>query len=321
MTDLDLDVGEPAPVRRRHPFGAAIALATLLGLTTGGVVASVTRPAPAVAASSALTASSRLQGVLLDPDPVAVVDVTVTGTGREPVTVVSVTAVGPDGARSDAGVFERVLEPGRVDTLTVRVPLTCRDRGTGQKPPVVTVGVRGPGLVQGPAPEGTAPEGTGGADPQGRVVADPTGRLSRIGGLCTAADAALPPGWRDRLPGRIVARSASSLTIEVSGEPPGPLIPFMQGKLSLEPDRAQTTAGPPLRVTLFPPVVRDCSQVAGSLPTTLPMLAVPEGRPPVEVLIQVGPELAGWLLEPFRTACPIGPNDSSVPISPAVTAP
>jgi hypothetical protein len=41
----------------------------------------------------------------------------------------------------------------------------------------------------------------------------------------------------------------------------------------------------------------------------------------VQVLVQVGPVLAEWLVAPYRAACVNGPNDSTDPISPAVTAP
>lgn len=304
MTDLDLDVGEPPVVRRRRPFPAAVAATALAGLVAGGVVASVTRPAPAVAASSVLTATSRLQAVLMDPRPVAVVDVTVTVTGREPVTVTSVTAVAADGARSDAGVPERVLAPGRADTVSVRVPLTCTEGGPAQTPPVVTVGLRAPG-----------------AD-TGEVVADPTGRLSRTGGLCTAADAALPGGWATTLKGTVVGRTPGALTVEVADVPAGQVVLASRDRVHLQPDSADITPGPRLRIRLAPPQIPDdCAQVLGPLPTTLSLRVYPEGRQPVPVLVQVGPVLAEWLLAPYRAACPNGPNDSPDPISPAVTSP
>jgi len=303
MTDLDLDVGEPPPVRRRHPFPAAVALTALVGLIAGGVVASVTRPAPAVAASSVLTATSRLQGILMDPRPVAVVDVTVTVTGREPVTISSVTAVAADGTRSDAGVFERVLEPGRVDTVSLRVPLACREEDPTQTPPVVTVGLGTPGSLA------------------AQVVADPTGRLSRTGGLCTAADDVLPGGWSTPLKGTVVSRTPRALTVEVAGMPPGEPLLYPRDQVDLQPGSTQFTLGPPLRIRLTPPVIEDCSEVTGPLPTTLPLGLYPGGGEPVQVLVQVGPVLAEWLLAPYRAACPNGPNDSADPISPPVTAP
>lgn len=303
MTDLDLDVGEPPPVRRRHPFPATVALTALIGLVAGGVVASVSRPAPAVATSSVLTATSRLQGILMDPGPVAVVDVTLTVTGREPVTLTSVTAVASDGARSHADVVERLLEPGRADTVSLLVPLACREDDPSQTPPVVTVALRTPGSA-------TA-----------QVVADATGRLSRTGGLCTAANAALPAGWTTRLAGTVVGRTADALTVEVAGVPPGELVLYPRDRVDLQPEGADLTPGPPLRIRLTPPVIRDCDQVVGPLPTTLPLGVYPRGGAPEQVLVQVGPVLAEWLLAPYRAACPNGPNDSADPISPAVTPP
>jgi len=304
MTDLDLDVGEAAPVRRRRIFPAAVAVTALIGLVVGGVVASATRPAPVVAASSVLTATSRLQGILLDPRPVAVVDVTVTVTGREPVTVTSVTARAADGARSDAGVSERVLEPGRSDTVPLRVPLACSEDDPSQTPPVVTVGLRTPGSAT------------------GEVVADPTGRLSRTGGLCTAADAALPGGWSTRLQGTVVARMPAALTVEVAQVPLGQVVVPPRDRVDLQPRSADVTLGPRVRIRLTPPEISDCDRVAGPLPTTLSLRVYPEGQQePVPVLVQVGPVLAEWLLAPYRAACPNGPNDSPDPISPAVTAP
>jgi len=93
------------------------------------------------------------------------------------------------------GVFERVLEPGRVDTVSLRVPLACREEDPTQTPPVVTVGLSTPGSLA------------------AQVVADPTGRLSRTGGLCTAADDVLPGGWSTPLKGTVVSRTPRALTL------------------------------------------------------------------------------------------------------------
>lgn len=291
--DLDETAGRTpgaaeAPPRRLLP--AVLLAATLLGMAcaTGVQAASRTTPPPP---TPRVVTTVAVRTALLDPTPVALLEVTVNNRDTVPVTVreIGVGGVGVAGtSRTPSG---RGLAAGQGRTFEVRVPLDCSGTDAAV-PPDVAVTVTAPGRVT------TA------------AVAAPSGR-SINEGLCATAASTLPAGWRHPVLSRGVRAEGDRASVLVAGLPSGTvgLAAVRAGTLWLPVLASRVAPDGTGSLTLGPPVA-DCRTLpsGATLPAGLAVLTRDGTSRPPEVYVPVGPDLSRWLLALWRTACPQRPE-------------
>ncbi len=303
--EVDLDAREEAPARARRPFPIVLVVAALAALlVSAGVRSAVDRPPP-LPPSPSVSATAGLRDVVLDPDPTALLDVTVQNQGRD-VLVVDAVTTRTAGVPESRTAAPRTVPPGSAAVLEVRMPIRCPDVAEGEPPPAVRVDAR---ILTGTRDgDGAAQEPAGGGEPRA-VGAVPLGELARFGGTCSSADAALPRGWRSVLPATVVRADDDGLRLRVSGPPDAePLLlldPDPDGWLS--PGSTRVTAGSAgdITVDVGRPEIQCDRPREAPLPTTVTLFfRDPPSGPPRPHLVRVGTNLSSWLLRQWDLACP-----------------
>jgi len=304
-TDVDLDAERaapsPRPPRRWHPDRVALLALAVAGLVVGaGLSGGTSAPAPPAAQ---LLVTLELRGVALGDQPTAVLTVGLQNVGAETVVADEITVSGA-GLVPATRRIGRTVATGAYDTATVRVPLSC-SRSAGQ-PARGTVRLR---LLPSALPHEVLAEGPS------TVSAVLVGYLARHGGLCSAADAALPDGWAEQ------ARATSwtfgpqgSLLLVLGGLPAdvtdllaaqadGVIVPVPQAPVPVQGGSATVQLGAP----------RSGCRAVGAravVPTGLQFLAhAAEGSRYVYVPIDL--TVADWLMRAFVDACPDSPGGPS----------
>ena len=290
---LDLDAAAPPRAPRRRPsllLGVAAAVAALVGASTASA-GKVDLP-PALPST---VATMTLDGVVLDPAPTAVLVLSLHNAGTTTQIAQEVRVEG-GGTRGKTAPIGQEIAPGATVTARIGVPLGCPDRLPALERVSATVHVR--------------PAHRGAGDTVDLAVVG-VGRAAQLGGLCSAADAALPEGWR-------LAATASTwqfvdgdLELTVTGLPAdaarlmwveadGVLVPQSR----LDPAIRDRTAR--IRVPAPAPGCRD-SGVRAVVPTGLQLhVETPGGLR--AVYVPIGAEFSQWLMDAFVRSCPSRPD-------------
>jgi hypothetical protein len=247
-----------------------------------------------------------LDTVVLDPVPSAVFVLHVDNLGGVPQVVREVHVSGGGAADVVLPIGQDLPVGGAVDASVV-VALGCGASSAADAARIsATVSV-------------TAADGAGTrpATPQPDVRAVGVGRAARLGGLCAAADAVLPGGWRT--PARVTGQrvDGGDLELTVGGLPAGATqIVWIEADGVLLPqsrlDPAVRSGSARLRLPAPTPGCRD-SGARPVVPTGLQLhLATPDGLR--SAYAPVGAVVAQWLMDAYLRACP------ATPAGPAATA-
>jgi hypothetical protein len=317
--DLDAAPDSQAPDRCsgagrwNRPIGIGVAAACAVAAIGGAVLESATDDATSPV-SPALVATVSLDAVVQNPVPAAVLLLRLDGVGPSTrlATEARVSNGGTIAIRVPVG---RKVAPGEVALVRLTVPLNCGPALAASERVAVTVYVASvPGAAAGPR------AGTSGHQVIGDIRAVGSGPVGQLGGLCAAADAALPAGWRS--PARVVAwrRSGDAIGLTVAGLPADAVrVAWVEADGVLFP-----RSGPLPRVmagsaqlTLGPPAPRCHSAQRQVLPTGLEVhVETPTGLR--AGYVPVDSTAAQWIMEAFLTACPTPPsNRATTPSRPA----
>jgi hypothetical protein len=316
---LDLDADPPGVVvRRREPVRlAVVTAAVVVGALGGAALASLSRPSLPPAPSPTVAVIT-LDTVVLDPVPSAVLALRVDNLGQARQLVRDVHVSGGDVADAVVAVGQELPAGGGVDARVV-VPLRCDVTpapGADRISAMVRIAAAdaGGGVVPGAGGSATSHQpATGTVD----VRAVGVGRAAQLGGMCAAADAVLPGGWRS--PAHVAAQrlDGDELDLAVTGLPAdatrivwidadGILLPQSR----LDPGIRAGTAR--LRVPPPAPGCRDTG-VRPVVPTGLQLhLEGPGGLR--SAYAPVGAVVAQWLMDAYGRSCPELPAG---PVAPA----
>jgi hypothetical protein len=286
--DLDLDrTASPAPAGRT--VAAAVAGVMLVAALAGAGVRGVLL-GPAASQDTAVTARLVLRDVLLQPEPVAMLRLTVDGVTEARLTGLSVGGGGLSATLDDA----RALPPRAGGPATeVRARLRCKRR-TDQTPVAAAIELHQAGTAIG----------------VGEVVV--VGRLSQAGGVCRTADERLPDGWQEPVPVSSARVSGDGLelrvrdlvsTDEVVGAVYGADL-FAAREVGARAQDGTRT------VRLDPPPERGCDHEAADLPAGVGLRIVGPAEQPRVRYAAVGPVLARWLA-PLRAGACTGEGQGS----------
>jgi hypothetical protein len=308
---VDLD-GALEPSARRRPHRVALPAALLAGLAIGATTAvGAHRPPPAGARQTLVTV--RLRAVVMAERPTAVLALDLQDLGAEPLVAQDVQVSGA-GLEPTTLALGRTLRPGLQDEVDLPAPLSCsRDRGAGT-PVRAVVRLRPADVVQVPggAMNGTPATSNGGA---GSVPALPIDAAATPGGVCSAADTALPNGWLEpaRSPGSTVGSDgvlhlrveglAADVSEVIGAQADSVLLPMPGAPVPVRAGGAALDLGVPAPT---------CSALAAGtvLPTGLQLLLA-GGSGPRHSYLPVGTALAQWFGRAAARTCPDGPGGAS----------
>jgi hypothetical protein len=299
--DLDAVAAvRPAP-RHRLRYRTVSAALAVGGLLAGALLAGI--EVGGRAGTGQLLATLDLRGIVLSNRPVAVLVLTLLDVGDAPVLADEV-AVSGAGLVPTTRPLARTIRPDVLASVSVEVPLSCTRQDGAGLPARAFVTTR-------PA-RGTA------APPSGRSAtteAAPVGRLMRQGGLCSAADEALPAGWQEQA----TATSWSSgtdgiLTVDVAGLPAnvsdvfaiqadGVIVPVPDAPVAVRSGTATLRLGVP---------GTDCQAVGTHplVPTGLQLLVHSDDISRF-VYVPVDLAVADWMMQAFVASCPQSPGGPS----------
>jgi hypothetical protein len=297
VVDLDADPPRAPGPRRPHRFRALLVAVCVLGAVGGASLRSA-GIAPA-ATPPQVVVTLALRAVTLEPAPRAVLELTLANHGDAPVQAgtASLSGGGLYAARAQVG---RQL-PARGSALaSMIVALRCGPGERAAEPIVVRVELRA---------EGAEPAAGASA-----VTAIPVGRTADAGGLCAAAEAPLPQGWRDLSVATGWSFTGGQLQLSVADLPAdatalvavwadGVLLPLPGGPPQLHDRSAVLTIGRPQ------PGCRD-GGTRPVVPTGFQLL-VQGGEGMRYSYVPVGAAVAGWLMDAYATACPSRPDGPS----------
>lgn len=303
---IDLDAGPPpAPVRRR-PVGLALVAAAVVGGALAGAVLASTGRAELPPAPPPTVAVMTLDTLVLDPVPSAVLALRVDNLGRTRQVVREVHVSGGGAADAVLPIGQELPVGGGLDTRVV-VALRC-----GASPAADAARISATVRV-------TSADGAGPATARPDIPAVSVGRAARLGGICAAADAVLPGGWRtparvtgQRMDGGELDLTVGGLTADATRivwiEADGVLLP--QSRL----DPAVRNGSARLRLPAPTPGCRD-SGLRPVVPTGLQLhLATPGGLR--SAYAPVGAMVAQWMMDAYLRACPGSPaGPPAMPLS------
>jgi hypothetical protein len=294
---LDLDApptGSDLPPHRHRRALAAAVLAVTAGASGAGLAVAV-RPAEP-AAHSPVVASVHVETVVLNPGPTALLELQVENLGAAPSRVLQVDVQGGGSARTVVDVRQRV-EGG--DSLGQRLDVSLDCANPAARSERVTVTVR--------------------TDAGAAIDAVGVGRAGQLGGLCAAADAALPGGWRTPARASSWSIAAGVLDLVVTGLPDR-----ATGIVSVEADgvllpqsRTTPSVNHGAAHLQFPAPAPGCRDggVRPTVPTGIQVLVQsPDGL--ATAYVPVGAALGEWLMDAFVAACPSRPNGPGTPPAP-----
>lgn len=294
--DLDLDAAPAVRPARRRPFRTALIAAAALGAVAGAALAGSTVDAP-FHPPPATGAVLILDNVALSPNPVAVLRLTLENHGRKGQVAEEVTVSG-GGILPTTSRLGRSLAPDVATDSRITVPLDCPAGQTFSGTVTAVIHLRTPGL-------------RGGAT---EIRAVPAGRASEIGGLCSAADAGLPSGWRTTAHATTWKLSGQDLDLVVTDLPRG-----VEGLVAVEADGVLLPpprivpggAAGSLHLVVGPPVpgCRD-GGLRPVVPTGL-QLRVRTGTGLGSVYVPLGASLSKWLMDAYVRSCPSRPDGPS----------
>jgi len=298
--DLDLDQDRrPSPPRRRRPFRILLAVVALLGLVAGAALrSSVVSPARTVEAH--VFATLDLRSVVLAPQPRALLELTLKNVGDESLIADTATVAGGGVVTTGVLIGQNLAPRGQGVTASVVVPLRCGPGARAADPVTTRIELRV--AASGPPTPGSV------------VSAVPQGRVSEAGGLCAAAEAELPQGWREvahaaawSLTGGRLDLTVDSLphdaTALVGVQADGVLLPW--------PDSPPPILAGSVHLVLDPPQ-QGCQDTGARevVPTGLQLLF--EGQDGMRFsYVPVGAAVAGWLMDAYTRTCPSRPAGPS----------
>ncbi len=284
--DLDLDAEPgPPPSRGPRPLWPLLMMIGVLCLLGGAWLRSVLVSPPS-SARPQLSAQATVRDFAPGPPPVATLEVVIAShvSDDRPVSTVTVSGGGLAVQNLDA---TGVVPGQQFLSLRLPVPLSCPASGL---PAALAVRV-------------TLLDGT-------VLHAVPSGAASTPGGICRAAQAALPGGGRRQAATESVRLEGQTFRLEVRGLPTdaaqiagvqadGWLIPLVSGAASVQAGRASLVLLPPA------PSCRDPG-TRGLLPVGLVLILTGQRGGLQQVYLPVGPQLAAWLADARDRACPSG---------------
>jgi hypothetical protein len=289
----------PAPhaaARHGRTFRAALVAAAVAGVLAGTLLSSAGTPPPPPVPGR-LLAVLQLRGVVLDPQPSAVLQLTVQNAGgvRQVIDDVSVSGGGVPGVVVPIG---HDLPSRSEDATQITVPLGC---GRGRAGGTVTAQVRLREMSSGPKLTTAT------------VRAQPVGRLGDDGALCSAADLDLPQGWREPARATSWTLSGDTVHVAVAGLPTDvtDLVSVQADGVLLPSSGIGAITGGTADLELTPPTpgCRD-GGTRPVAPTGLQLLVLgPKGLR--FAYLPLGPSVAEWLMDAYVKACPSRPQGPS----------
>jgi hypothetical protein len=296
---VDLDAAPPRPPTSRpaHRFQALLVAVCVLGALGGAGLRSAGTTRPPTPPQVVVTLA--LRAVTLDPQPRAMFELTLANHGDLPVLAGAATLSGGGLYAVRAAVGQRLPAHGS-GRAAVGVALRCGPGERAGDPIVARVEVR--------AEDGDRAAG-GSA-----VTAIPVGRAADAGGLCAAAEAALPQGWRDLSRATAWGFAGDRLRLSVADLPTdvtalvavwadGVLLPLPGGPPTVRDHSAQLLIGRPQ------PGCRD-GGTRPVVPTGFQLLV--QGDEGMRyAYVPVGAAVAGWLMDSYLAACPSRPDGPS----------
>jgi hypothetical protein len=144
------------------------------------------------------------------------------------------------------------------------------------------------------------------------LVALPVGRLAQSGGLCAAADATFPLGWRAMVRPTTWDPTGDHVHVVALGLPPEAslLAQVQTNGIPLEILAATVGSDHSLDLSVRPGVTCTAQTPHPIVLTGLELLLLgPDGM--VQAYLPLGPAFADWMMEAFVRACPAHPDGPS----------
>jgi hypothetical protein len=280
-----------APTRPR-PVALVLLAFTVLGLALGSALHSATATPAAPTLPPGLISTVVLREVILDPGPVALLEVSVHNRGDDSVMITSVGVATSGEAPPEMPVNRRVAA-GTAEMVEVRAPARCA--GDPSTTVEVSVWVRA--------------DQERGADRPATLTAIRSGLLAESG-LCPAVLQSLPPGVQIMAEtGRVTWSAAGGADIQATGLPAG-TVRVVRADAWTFPvaSAARVDQDGVLRLAVAEPR-RACGSRLDRprIPAGLEIEVDRTNHTFVDAYLPIGPELPRRLLASYRKACPDSP--------------